>query len=138
MPLAGRTTISFLSTFTKDHLVVDAHCGGMIGARIKLAGYDAIIVEGKSDKPVYLHIKDDQVEIKDASFVWGMGTRSTTEALNRLEGNRACVATIGPAGENLLPYAVMMNSVTTPPAPAWAASWAPRSSRHWSSRATAA
>ena len=110
VPLAGRTTISFLSTFTKDHLVVDAHCGGMIGARIKLAGYDAIIVEGKSDKPVYLHIKDDQVEIKDASFVWGMGTRSTTEALNRLEGNRACVATIGPAGENLLPYAVMMNS----------------------------
>lgn len=110
VPLAGRTTISFLSTFSKDHLVVDAHCGGMIGARIKLAGYDAIIVEGKSDKPVYLHIKDDQVEIKDASFVWGMGTRSTTEALNRLEGNRACVATIGPAGENLLPYAVMMNS----------------------------
>ena len=84
VPLAGRTTISFLSTFTKDHLVVDAHCGGMIGARIKLAGYDAIIVEGKSDKPVYLHIKDDQVEIKDASFVWGMGTRATTEALNRL------------------------------------------------------
>ena len=110
MPLAGRTTISFLSTFTKDHLVVDAHCGGMIGARIKLAGYDAIIVEGKSDKPVYLHIKDDQVEIKDASFVWGMGTRATTETLNTIEGNRACVATIGPAGENLLPYAVMMNS----------------------------
>ena len=110
VPLAGRTTISFLSTFTKDHLVVDAHCGGMIGARIKLAGYDAIIVEGKSDKPVYLHIKDDQVEIKDASFVWGMGTRATTETLNTIEGNRACVATIGPAGENLLPYAVMMNS----------------------------
>ena len=110
VPLAGRTTISFLSTFSKDHLVVDAHCGGMIGARIKLAGYDAIIVEGKSDKPVYLHIKDDTVEIKDASFVWGLGTRATTEALNRVEGNRACVATIGPAGENLLPYAVMMNS----------------------------
>ena len=110
VPLAGRTTISFLSTFTKDHLVVDAHCGGMIGARIKLAGYDAIIVEGKSDKPVYLHIKDDQVEIKDASFVWGMGTRSTTETLNTIEGNRACVATIGPAGENLLPYACIINS----------------------------
>lgn len=110
VPLAGRTTISFLSTYTTDHQVVDAHCGGMLGARIKLAGYDAIIIEGKSDKPVYLHIKDDQVEVKDASFVWGMGTRSTTEALNRLEGNRACVATIGPAGENLVPYACMMNS----------------------------
>ena len=45
VPLAGRTTICSLSTFTKDHLVVDAHCGGMIGAKIKLAGYDAIVVE---------------------------------------------------------------------------------------------
>lgn len=110
VPLAGRTTISFLSTFTTDHQVVDAHCGGMFGAKLKLAGYDALIVEGMSDKPVYLHIKDSQVEIKDASFVWGMGTRATTEALNRLEGVRACVATIGPAGENLLPYACMMNT----------------------------
>ena len=110
VPLAGRTTVSFLSTFTTDHLVVDAHCGGMIGSRIKLAGYDAIIVEGQSKKPVYLHIKDDEVEIKDASFVWGLGTRATTEALNKVEGNKACVATIGPAGENLVPYAIMINS----------------------------
>ena len=42
VPLAGRTTICSLSTFTKDHLVVDAHCGGMIGAKIKLAGWDAV------------------------------------------------------------------------------------------------
>lgn len=110
VPLAGRTTISFLSTFTTDHLVVDAHCGGMIGAKIKLAGYDAIVLEGASSTPVYLHIKDDEVEIKDASFVWGMGTRATTETLNRLEGTSACVATIGPAGENLVPYACIMNS----------------------------
>lgn len=110
VPLAGRTTISFLSTFTTDHLPVDAHCGGMIGAKIKLAGYDAIVLEGASSKPVYLHIKDDQVEIKDASFIWGMGTRATTETLNRIEGTSACVATIGPAGENLVPYACIMNS----------------------------
>ena len=82
----------------------------MLGAKIKMAGYDAIIVEGKSDKPVYLHIKNDKVEIKDGSMVWGLGTRATTEVLNRLEGVSACVATIGPAGENLLPYACMMNS----------------------------
>ena len=110
VPLAGRTTVCFLSTFTTDYQVVDAHCGGMLGAKIKMAGYDAIIVEGKSDKPVYLHIKNDTVEIKDGSMVWGLGTRATTEVLNRLEGVSACVATIGPAGENLLPYACMMNS----------------------------
>ena len=110
VPLGGRCTISTLSCFTTDNLIVDGHCGGMIGAKMKLAGYDAIILEGASDKPVYLNIKDDQVEIKDASFVWGMGTRSTTEALNRLEGTSACVAAIGPAGENLLPYSCIMNA----------------------------
>ena len=110
VPLAGRTSISFLSTFTTDHLVVDAHTGGMLGAKIKLAGWDAIIVEGKSETPVYLCIKDDDVQIKDASFVWGTGIHATTEALNRLEGVDCCVAAIGPAGENLLPYACMLNS----------------------------
>ena len=110
VPLAGRTTITFLSTFTKDHLPVDAHTGGMLGAHIKQAGYDAIVIEGASDRPVYLNIKDDDVQIKDAGFVWGMGTRATAEALNRVEGTRACVASIGPAGENLLPYACVINS----------------------------
>ncbi len=110
VPLAGRTTMSFLSTFTTDHLPVDAHTGGMIGAQIKQAGYDAIILEGASEAPVYLSIKDGDVKIKDASFVWGMGTRAATETLNRVEGTTACVATIGPAGENLTPYACLINS----------------------------
>ena len=110
VPLAGRTTICSLSTFTKDHLVVDAHCGGMIGAKIKLAGWDAVVLEGASDHPVYLNIVDDKVEIKDAGFAWGMGTREATEMLNRKEGVEACVATIGPAGENLLPYACIINA----------------------------
>lgn len=110
VPLAGRTTICSLSTFTTDFLPVDAHCGGMLGAKLKLAGYDAVIIEGESSTPVYLHIKDDKVSIKDARFVWGMGTRATTESLLRLEGTSACVATIGPAGENLLPYACIINS----------------------------
>ena len=81
VPLAGRTTIASLSTYTKDHQVVDAHCGGMIGAAIKKAGWDAIVIEGASDEPVYLKIDDDDVEIKPADQVWGLGTRATTEAL---------------------------------------------------------
>ena len=110
VPLAGRTTIASLSTYTKDHQVVDAHCGGMIGAAIKKAGWDAIVIEGASDEPVYLKIDDDDVEIKPADQVWGQGTRATTEALSRKEGTDFCVATIGPAGENLLPYACIINS----------------------------
>lgn len=110
VPLADRTTIASLSTYTKDHQVVDAHCGGMIGAAIKKAGWDAIVIEGASDEPVYLKIDDDNVEIKPADQVWGLGTRATTEALSRKEGTDFCVATIGPAGENLLPYACIINS----------------------------
>lgn len=110
VPLAGRTTIASLSTYTKDHQVVDAHTGGMIGAAIKKAGWDAIVIEGASDEPVYLKIDDDDIEIKPADQVWGQGTRATTEALSRKEGTDFCVATIGPAGENLLPYACIINS----------------------------
>ena len=110
VPLAGRTTIASLSTYATDHQVVDAHTGGMIGAAIKKAGWDAIVIEGASDEPVYLKIDDDDVEIKPADQVWGQGTRATTEALSRKEGTDFCVATIGPAGENLLPYACIINS----------------------------
>lgn len=110
VPLAGRMTIASLSTFTTDHLIVDSHTGGMLGARIKQAGYDAIVVEGKASHPVYINIVDDDVSIKDASFVWGLGTRETTAALCRAESVRACVGAIGPAGENMLPYACFINS----------------------------
>lgn len=110
VPLAGRTTIASLSTYTTDHQVVDAHTGGMIGAAIKKAGWDAIVIEGASDEPVYLKIDDDDIEIKPADQAWGQGTRATTEALSRKEGTDFCVATIGPAGENLLPYACIINS----------------------------
>ena len=110
VPLAGRTTIASLSTYTTDHQVVDAHTGGMIGAAIKKTGWDAIVIEGASDEPVYLKIDDDDIEIKPADQVWGQGTRATTEALSRKEGTDFCVATIGPAGENLLPYACIINS----------------------------
>ena len=65
VPLAGRTTFSHLSTYTTDHLVVDSHCGGMIGAKLKLAGWDGLIIEGASDKPVYIKILDDKITIEE-------------------------------------------------------------------------
>ncbi len=137
-PLAGRTTFSHLSTFTTDHLVVDSHCGGMIGAKLKLAGWDALIIEGASDKPVYIKILNDKITIEDASFVWGMGTRATTEGICRKDGNKFAVAAIGPAGENLLPYACVINSRNHSAGAGLGSILGSKSARQSPSRATAA
>lgn len=110
VPLAGRSTWSHLSTFTTDHLVVNSHNGGMIGAALKYSGHDAIIIEGAADTPVYILIDDDTISIEDASDVWGRGTREAAEILCRKHGTDFCPAVIGPAGENLLPYSVIINA----------------------------
>ena len=70
-----------------------------------------IIVEGKSDKPVYLSIKDDAVEIKDASHLWGAGDvhEVTDKLLEEFGDSRARVSCIGPAGEKLSKIACIMN-----------------------------
>ena len=74
VPCSGRLNMSFLSSWTKGYSIVDAHMGGHIAHAIKYAGYDAVIFEGKSSKPVYLKIDDDKVTIEDASHIWGKGT----------------------------------------------------------------
>ncbi|MCP4605318.1 MAG: hypothetical protein GY847_33165 [Proteobacteria bacterium] len=80
--------------------------GGRYGAELKFAGFDAIVVHGKSEKPVYVHIRDGKGEFKDASHLWGKGAIETRETIKAELGNSARVVTIGPAGEN---RAVMAN-----------------------------
>lgn len=109
-PCSSRTTMSFLSTFTKYNAIVDAHMGGDTAIMMKYAGYDAIIIEGKSAKPVYVSIKDDDVQIKDASALWGMMTMDTVAEICKAEGAGTNVVTIGPAGENLIPLANVLNN----------------------------
>lgn len=75
--------------------------GGGFGAELKFAGYDGIIITGKSEKPVYLYINDDTVEIRDARDLWGLDNFATQNELWRRSDNKACVASIGPAGEHL-------------------------------------
>ena len=74
-PCSGRTNLTFLSPMMEKPLVVDAHMGGHFGPHIKYSGYDAIIVEGASDTPVWVKINDDKIEFNDASDLWGKGTR---------------------------------------------------------------
>lgn len=80
-PCSSRVNITSLSTFTKGNLVVDAHMGGFFAAQMKFAGYDVIIIEGKAKSPVWLKIKDDKVSLEKADFLWGKGTRATTEEM---------------------------------------------------------
>ena len=80
------------------------------GAELRKAGYDVLIVEGKAQKPVYLSIKNGDVAVRDASAVWGMRTKETQAAIRAdLGDERVRVAMIGPGGENLVPFACIMN-----------------------------
>jgi len=75
--------------------------GGRWGAELKFAGYDAIVVKGKSEKPVFIFLHDDVVELRDASSLWGRGAIETREILKDELGVTARVVAIGPAGENM-------------------------------------
>jgi aldehyde:ferredoxin oxidoreductase len=88
----------------------EAEVGGFWGAELKRCGWDAIVVAGASPKPVYLWIKDDQVEIRDAAHLWGLEIMDTEETLKAEVGERlARVCEIGPAGENLVRIAGIVN-----------------------------
>ncbi|MEE9505283.1 MAG: aldehyde ferredoxin oxidoreductase family protein [Thermodesulfobacteriota bacterium] len=87
---------------------------GHFGPELKFAGYDGIIVEGKSPEPVYLSIEDDQVELLSASHLWGKSTHTTEDLIrsekeNQWIANETSVASIGPAGENLVKFASIIN-----------------------------
>jgi aldehyde:ferredoxin oxidoreductase len=87
--------------------------GGDFGAWIKFAGYDGIIIEGKSAKPVYLYIGPEGAEIKDAQEIWGEDTVDTQEWLSRQHGDSVRAACIGIAGENLVKYAAIVSGRRT-------------------------
>jgi aldehyde:ferredoxin oxidoreductase len=102
-PTSGRTSITCIYPAAYPvELVASGHMGGHWGAELKYAGWDAIIIEGKSEKPVYLSIVDAKVEIKDASHLWGSGTYRTAASLCQEMGPETQVAAIGQAGENLV------------------------------------
>lgn len=82
--------------------------GGAWGAQLKYAGYDALVVLGKADRPVYLLIHDGQVQIKDAVHLTGKGAISCREALKETLGKSTRIVTIGPAGENRVTFSTFL------------------------------
>lgn len=101
----GKLTLATKSPETNSY--GDANLGGHLAPEIKYAGYDAIILKGKAEKPVYLYIENDKVELRDASSFWGKGSIQTETFLKIALGERYQVAAIGPGGENMVPYATL-------------------------------
>ena len=100
---ASRMEVTVVSAAkTESHSLGNVGMGSSWAPELKYAGYDHIVIKGKSEKPVYLNIYNDAVEILDASPIWGMGTFETeTQLREMVEDEDAQVASIGPAGENL-------------------------------------
>jgi aldehyde:ferredoxin oxidoreductase len=109
--MSGRIAICTKSPLTGT--VTDSHHGGWSGARLKWAGFDGLLFEGKSDDPVYAVVEDGEVELRDASHLWGEDTHETRDALEEeVEGSfgkNLSMMAIGQAGENGVRYACIMN-----------------------------
>ncbi len=116
-PLTGTmaSTGGRYSVITKGPLTGAIACsnsGGYIGAELKMAGWDMIICEGRSEKPVYLWIQDDTAELRDASHLWGKTTWDTEEIIKHSHQDpQIRVSSIGRAGENGVLYACIVNDL---------------------------
>jgi aldehyde:ferredoxin oxidoreductase len=102
-PTSGRTTVVTKSPLTG--LFLDSHAGGFFGPELKKTGYDGIVLKGASEKPVYLWINDGKVEIRDATHLWGLPVSETVKKIREDTDEKAHIASIGPAGENLVKFA---------------------------------
>lgn len=107
-PCASRMAVTTKSPLT--NAVGMALSGGYFPVELKFAGYDVVIIEGKSEEPVFLLIKDDKVSIKKADRYWGLNTMDTQVSMKQELNDQAIrIACIGPAGENLSKMAAIIN-----------------------------
>lgn len=109
-PTAGRYSVITKGALT--NAVACSNSGGKVGAEIKLAGWDMVIIEGKSPKPVYLWIDDDHVELRDAEHLWGRSVWDIEPAIkSELSDPSIKVASIGRAGEQMVRFACVVNEL---------------------------
>ncbi|WP_312909104.1 aldehyde ferredoxin oxidoreductase family protein [Natronosalvus caseinilyticus] len=111
VPMSGRIAVCTKSPLTGT--VTDSHHGGWSGARLKWAGFDGLLFEGKADEPVYAVVEDGEVELRDAAHLWGSGVHETRDRLEEevdgSYGKNLSLMAIGPGGENGVKYACIMN-----------------------------
>lgn len=106
--MSGRMAVVTKSPLTGT--ITDSHHGGWSAARLRWAGFDGLIFEGKASKPVYAYITDEKMELLDASEVWGKGVHETVKFFQNKYGEKdLSVISIGQAGENLVKFACWVN-----------------------------
>jgi aldehyde:ferredoxin oxidoreductase len=110
-PAGNRTYFVTKSPLTGG--IANAGVGGYFGSELKFAGYDFIIFQGKSKRPVYLWIDNDKIELRSAEHIWGKGTEESEELLIKETDPMAHIAAIGPAGENLVRLANVITGGVT-------------------------
>ncbi len=99
-PCSGRTSVTTIGAVTGFYL--KSNSGGHWGAELKFAGYDHLVVHGQAEKPSYILIEDDHVEIRDAKDLWGKDIHETDRLLKKWHGEECRGLYIGPAGEKLV------------------------------------
>ncbi|MFD1585853.1 aldehyde ferredoxin oxidoreductase family protein [Halorientalis brevis] len=109
--MSGRIAVCTKSPLTGT--VTDSHHGGWSGARLKWAGFDGLLFEGQADEPVYAYVEDGEVELRDASHLWGKGVHETRDTLEEevdgQYGKNLSMMAIGQGGENEVKYACIIN-----------------------------
>lgn len=104
VPNSGR--VAFVAKSPLTGIYGDSNAGGHFGPELKYAGFDMVVIEGKSEEPVYLLIEDNRVELRPAAHLWGRGTFETEALLREETGfSQLKTAVIGPAGEHLVRFA---------------------------------
>ncbi|MEM2567066.1 MAG: aldehyde ferredoxin oxidoreductase family protein [Candidatus Bathyarchaeia archaeon] len=88
----------------------ESQCGGYFGPELKRAGYDVIIISGKSEKPVYITVEDEEIRVESAAHLWGKDAFEAEDIIKRDHGKAFHVLSIGPAGENLVRYACITHN----------------------------
>ena len=111
-PLSGFSRYTLAAKSPLTYGFGETEAGGYFGPELKFAGFDAIVFYGSAEKPVYLWVHDGEVQIRDAANVWGLDNWQTLERLQEeLQDKRIRVASIGPAGERLIPFACVQNDL---------------------------
>ena len=107
LPNSGKLVVAAKSPLTGSY--GDGNIGTWAAVQMRKAGYDAVIIEGKAETPVVLHIKDTIAEFIDAADFWGLNSFDTEAQLKVLYERTAGVVSIGPAGENLVKFATVVS-----------------------------